>query len=91
MRRGFTLIELLIVLAVIAALMAVATPVGVNAVAEAKHNQVAQNLRNIEIAIQNYAFVEKPDDNTLRNLTVEELKNKKYLSSAPSGYYLEIS
>ncbi|MGB9615676.1 MAG: type IV pilin protein, partial [Fervidobacterium sp.] len=31
MRKGFTLIELLIVMAIIATLMAVATPVGVNA------------------------------------------------------------
>ncbi len=76
MRKPFTLIELLIFLAVITALMAVATPVGVNAVAEAKHNQVAENLRNIEVAKQNYAFVEKPDDNTLRSLTVDELRNK---------------
>ncbi|MFN3328164.1 MAG: type II secretion system protein, partial [Fervidobacterium pennivorans] len=43
MRKGFTLIELLIVLAVIAALMSVATPLALNAVKNAKASQVAQN------------------------------------------------
>jgi len=59
MRKGFTLIELLIVLAVIAALMAVATPLALNAVKNAKASQVAQNLRALKTAVENYFYAEK--------------------------------
>ncbi|AMW32429.1 type II secretion system GspH family protein [Fervidobacterium islandicum] len=59
MRKGFTTIELLIVLAVIAALMSVATPLALNAVKNAKASQVAQNLRALKTAVENYFYAEK--------------------------------
>ncbi|MDK2885616.1 MAG: hypothetical protein PWP54_174 [Thermosipho sp. (in: thermotogales)] len=51
MKRGFTLIELLIVLAIISALMGIATPVGLTALKKAKATQIAANLRNISEAV----------------------------------------
>lgn len=60
MKKGFTLVELLIVLAVIAALMSVATPLALNAVRNAKASQVAQNFRNLKAAIENYWNTDKP-------------------------------
>jgi len=59
MRKGFTLVELLIVLAVIAALMAVATPMAMNAVKQAKASQVAQNLNALKSAAEQYVYNEK--------------------------------
>lgn len=82
MRKGFTLVELLIVLAVIAALMAVATPMALNAVRTAKASQVAQNLQNIKTAVENYVSTER----TLPNAT--DLVSKGYISTFPSNYYI---
>ena len=59
MRKGFTLVELLIVLAVIAALMAVATPMAMNAVRTAKASQVGQNLSALKSAVEQYVYSEK--------------------------------
>lgn len=59
MVRGFTLVELLIVLAVIAALLAIATPIALNAVAQAKATQVAATFRNIRAAAESYIFTER--------------------------------
>ena len=84
MKKGFTLVELLIVLAVIAALMAVAPPMALNAVRQAKASQVAQNLRNIMTAIENYVNTEQdfPDD-------IDELVSSNYLSSKPANYTID--
>jgi prepilin-type N-terminal cleavage/methylation domain-containing protein len=81
MKKGFTLVELLIVLAVIAALMAVATPMALNAVRTARASQVAQNLRNIMTAIENYVNTEQdfPEN-------IDELVSSNYLSSKPASY-----
>ncbi|QTA38093.1 type II secretion system protein [Thermosipho ferrireducens] len=57
MKKGFTLIELLIVLAIISALLAVATPTAMNAVKKAKATQVAANLRNLSVAINEAALL----------------------------------
>lgn len=83
MRKGFTLIELLIVLAVIAALMSVATPLALNAVKNAKASQVAQNLRNIKTAVESYINTEKelPQDTAT-------LESKNYIK-VPDGYDLD--
>ena len=81
MKKGFTLVELLIVLAVIAALMAVATPMALNAVKQAKASQVAQNLSNIMTALQNYVNLEH-DFTT----DIDALVSKGYLSSKPDKY-----
>ena len=85
MKKGFTLVELLIVLAVIAALMAVATPMALNAVKQAKASQVAQNLENIKTAEENYVNTEQ----TLPATTVDQLVSKNYLSSAPTNYTID--
>ncbi|PHJ14061.1 N-terminal cleavage protein [Fervidobacterium sp. SC_NGM5_G05] len=88
MRKGFTLVELLIVLAVIAALMAVATPLALNAVKNAKASQVAQNFRNIKSAVENYFNTEKPTN--LATLSINDLK-KGYLSSVPAGFSVGVT
>lgn len=89
MRKGFTLVELLIVLAVIAALMSIATPVALNAVRNAKASQVAQNFRNIRTAFENYFNTEKP--NNPATATIAILKNKGYLSSEPQSFDLQVT
>jgi type IV pilus assembly protein PilA len=89
MRKGFTLVELLIVLAVIAALMAVATPVALNAVQNAKASQVAQNFRNIKTAFENYFNTERPTNPA--TATTDFLKNKGYLSSVPANFSLAVN
>jgi len=89
MRKGFTLVELLIVLAVIAALMSVATPLALNAVKNAKASQVAQNFRNIRVAFENYFNTEKQTN--LSTLTINDLKKAGYLSSAPANFELSVS
>lgn len=83
MRKGFTLVELLIVLAVIAALMAVATPLALNAVKNAKASQVAQNFRNIKAAFENWWNTERP---TPENTTITNLRERGYLSKIPAGF-----
>jgi len=85
MRKGFTLVELLIVLAVIAALMSVATPLALNAVRNAKANQVAQNFRNIKSAVENYWNVEKP--NPTAPIGPAQLV-PNYLSNMPANFSL---
>lgn len=84
MRKGFTLVELLIVLAVIAALMSVATPLALNAVKTAKASQVAQNFRAIRQAFENYWNTERPA--SPGNVTLDNLKSNGYLSSVPQGF-----
>ena len=84
MRRneGFTLVELLIVLAVIAALLATITPVALNAVKKAKATQVAENLRNIKTAIEQYVYVEQATPSEIQDLIDEH-----YLSADPGNSY----
>ncbi|MFN4190219.1 MAG: type II secretion system protein [Pseudothermotoga sp.] len=79
MRKGFTLIELLIVLAVIAALMAIVTPIALNAVSQAKATQVASNFRNIKSAIESYVNIERTLPSTWTSLS-------GYLSSIPADF-----
>jgi type IV pilus assembly protein PilA len=57
-KEGFTLVELLIVMAVIAALMGALVPVALNAIKHANATRVAENLRSIQSAVQNYAYSE---------------------------------
>ena len=68
MKKGYTLVELLIVLAVIAALMAVATPMAMNAVKQAKASQVAQNLNALKSAVEQYVYTEKKVPTSIDNL-----------------------
>ena len=81
MRKGFTLVELLIVLAVIAALMAVATPMALSAVKTAKASQVAQNLNALKSAVEQYVYSEK-------ELPKSEASLTNYMSKIPDGYKL---
>jgi len=81
MRKGFTLIELLIVLAIIAALMAVVTPIALNAVRKAKATQVAENFRNIKSAVESYVNVEQEIPTSLASLT-------GYLNTTPQNFTL---
>jgi len=81
MRKGFTLVELLIVLAVIAALMAVATPMALSAVKTAKASQVAQNLNALKSAVEQYVYSQKDLPATITDLT-------DYMSKIPDKYHL---
>ncbi|SHH52160.1 competence type IV pilus major pilin ComGC [Thermosipho atlanticus] len=81
MRKGFTLIELLIVLAIIASLMGIVTPVALNAVKKAKATQVAANFRNIKAALESYVNVEQN-----MPLSLNQLKDAGYLNTIPSGF-----
>ncbi|MCX7654099.1 MAG: type II secretion system GspH family protein [Fervidobacterium sp.] len=84
MKKGFTLVELLIVLAVIAALMAVATPLALNAVRNAKASQVAQNFRNLKAAIENYWNTQKPTNPTAQIGTAELVPG--YINAIPANF-----
>ncbi len=81
MKKGYTLVELLIVLAVIAALMAVATPMALNAVKQAKASQVAQNLNALKSAVEQYVYSEKALPTSAESLT-------NYMSKIPSEYVI---
>ncbi|ANQ53769.1 type II secretion system protein [Thermosipho sp. 1070] len=87
MKKGFTLVELLIVLAVIAALLSVATPLALNAVKSAKASQVAQNFKAIKSAVENWFNTETPNDTDISGLTLEKLENA-YLSNVPGSFNL---
>ncbi len=84
MRKGFTLIELLIVLAVIAALMAIVTPIALNAVSQAKATQVAANFRNIKSAVESYVNIERTLPSTWTSLS-------GYLSSIPADFNFTVN
>ncbi|AMW33172.1 prepilin-type N-terminal cleavage/methylation domain-containing protein [Fervidobacterium changbaicum] len=84
MRRGFTLIELLIVMSIIAALMAVATPVGVNAVAQAKATNVAGNFRTLQQAVIQMITLEPTPPKS--GDILEYLYTKGYISTKPIGF-----
>lgn len=44
MKKGFSLVELLIVLTIFAALIAIVTPIALNAISKAKATQIAENI-----------------------------------------------
>uniref|UniRef100_A0A7V4KDP7 Type II secretion system protein n=1 Tax=Fervidobacterium pennivorans TaxID=93466 RepID=A0A7V4KDP7_FERPE len=86
MRRGFTLIELLIVMSIIAALMSVATPVGLNAVAQAKAANVAGNFRALQQAVMQMITLEPNPPRAPDVDVLEYLYTQKYISTKPSGF-----
>ncbi len=83
MRKGFTLIELLIVLAIIAALLTIVTPIALNAVRQANATKIASTMRNIASAAQSYIMVERTT--TLTDLQV--LVQNGYLNTNPGNEY----
>ncbi|MFN3692125.1 MAG: type II secretion system protein [Fervidobacterium sp.] len=84
MKKGFTLIELLIVMAIIAALMAVATPVGINALAQAKATNVAANFSTIQKALLQLIMFEQ---NIPTNVDlIDYLYTKSYITNKPESF-----
>jgi len=75
--NGFSLIEMLIVLAVIAALIAVVTPLALNAIRSAKATSVSANFKTLSTSIYNHYYVENylPDD---IDLLVRDLNEDTY-------------
>jgi len=84
-RKGFTLIELLIVLAVIAALLAVVTPIALNAVRRAELTEIASNLRNIKSAAETYITM-TDDDLSIDNPNLLDTLEGDYLTTKPKDY-----
>ena len=86
MRKGFTLVELLIVMSIIAALMSVATPVGLNALAQAKATNVASNFRTLEQALIQMITLEQnpPTSGDI----LDYLYTQKYISLKPQGFQI---
>ncbi|MCX7653087.1 MAG: type II secretion system GspH family protein [Fervidobacterium sp.] len=86
MRRGFTLIELLIVMSIIAALMSVATPVGINALQQAKATNVASNFRVLNQALIQMLTLEQnpPTSGDI----IGYLVTNNYLSTHPQGFQI---
>ncbi|MEA1885034.1 MAG: prepilin-type N-terminal cleavage/methylation domain-containing protein, partial [Thermotogota bacterium] len=53
-RSGFTLIEMMIVLAIIAALAATLTPIGMNALRQARATRTMADVRSIRLGLQSF-------------------------------------
>ncbi len=79
-KEGFTLIELLIVMAVIAALMGALVPVAINAINHANATRVAENLRAISTAAQQYIYTQKSTTVTISDLKPYLAGNSNYSS-----------
>ncbi|HQQ17686.1 MAG TPA: type II secretion system protein [Fervidobacterium sp.] len=84
MKKGFTLVELLIVMAIIAALMAVATPTGINALAQAKATAVAANFRTLQQAVIQMLMLEKTPPTSGEIL--DYIYANGYVSTKPEGF-----
>ena len=76
-KNGFSLIELLITLAIIAALVAVVTPLALNAIRSAKATKASANLKSISNSIYNYFYVENELPTDINNL-VRDLNEETY-------------
>ena len=86
-KNGFSLVELLIVLAVIAALIAVVTPIALNAIAKAKATQVAENLKTIGSAIENSIYVDGVGGIT----TGSDLTLSDFVKDVQDGYTAQVN
>lgn len=86
LKNGFTLIELLIVMSIIAALMTIATPVGINALAQAKATNVASNFRALQQAVTQMLMLERnpPTSGDI----IGYLVTNKYISTVPQGFQI---
>lgn len=84
MKSGFTLMELLIVMSIISALVMVAVPAGVNAVAQAKAVNVAGNFRTLHQAVEQMVML---DPNAPRSGDIlDYLFRNQYISNKPNGF-----
>jgi len=84
LRKGFTLIELLIVMSIIGALLAVAVPSGMSAVAQAKAVNVASNFRTLHQAVMQMLMFEQTPPTS--GDILQYLLDKGYISSRPAGF-----
>ena len=69
--KGFSLVELLIVLAVIAALIAVITPLSLNAMRKATAVKIAYNMKALSKAMDQLFYLE--GISSLENMTINDL------------------
>jgi len=76
-KNGFSLIELLITLAIITALVAVVTPLALNAIRSAKATKASANLKSISNSIYNYFYVENELPTDVNEL-VRDLNEETY-------------
>ena len=77
-RNGFSLVELLIVLAVIAALIAVVTPIGINAMRKSQAVSVAKDLMTLSKAFAGKIYLDGELPQTINELGRNVSKNPKY-------------
>lgn len=69
--------------------MVVVTPFAINVVKKARASQVAQNFRNIKTAVENYFYMENPE-NPEREINFSNLISKEYIKSIPDDFSLSI-
>ena len=69
-KKGFSLVELLIVLVIFAALIAIVTPIALNALSKAKATQIAENIIQIRNSSLEYILLndEISEDTYLKDL-----------------------
>ena len=77
-KTGFSLVELLIVLAVIAALIAVVTPIGMNAMRKSTAVSVARDLKTLSQAFANKIYLDGELPQTINELGRNVSTNPKY-------------
>ncbi len=82
--KGFSLVELLIVLSVMAALIAVMIPIGMNAIRKSKAVKVARNLKSLAETAQNIIMIDG-----LKNIEkTQDIYN--YINNRTEDYKLRI-
>jgi len=87
-KRGFSLVELLIVLAVIAALIATITPVAMNAIRKSQATKVAQNIKTLASAFENYVYVNDGVPSLSQiGRDIDDEKYSVYYYTATGGVY----
>jgi general secretion pathway protein G len=91
-KEGFSLVELLIVLAVMAALIATITPVAMNAIRKSQATKVAQNLKSLGTAFENYLYVNNSEPSAITDLG-RDIDTENYgikYASETGVYYVSV-